>query len=348
MEPNVPYITVYQELETLTFFSDSTRLCMYSPTNTLFVVKRLPFSAMDTIAKLRMLDNPHLAKVYLAVPVGEAIDMLCEYTAGTSLAQMLSAPMKEERAAAVCADICDGLSALHEAGLVHRDINPNNIVITPEGNTKIIDFGIVRSFAESKSKDTVILGTQGYAAPEQFGFTQSDARTDIYAVGVLLNALLTGGSLPGEHLAAGPMADIIEKCTAIDPGKRYSSVLDVREAILHIGGSPFRRFVRHIPGIRSRNPWIIALAVFLYLFWGFFTFAVYIEVRLKNGSYVLTTISLLLLTVLPFCINHNVFGMRKKAVFRKPNGKTKLWAIVLVNVLLIYLGLCIFGVSIPS
>ena len=107
-----------------------------------------------------------------------------------------------------------GLGALHRCSLVHRDINANNILITTDGNVKIIDYGIVRLFDKSKSTDTVILGTPGYAAPEQFGFTQSDSRTDIYALGVLMNVMMTG-RLPSEDTARGGISRIIEKCVMI-------------------------------------------------------------------------------------------------------------------------------------
>ncbi|MCM1256313.1 MAG: protein kinase [Roseburia sp.] len=87
----------------------------------------------------------------------------------------------------VAGQILEGLDVIHRLKLVHRDINPQNIVISSDGVVKIIDFGIGRMYKELQGRDTEFLGTAGYAAPEQFGFSQSDARTDIYSVGVILN-----------------------------------------------------------------------------------------------------------------------------------------------------------------
>ena len=131
-----------------------------------------------------MINNAHLAKIVYIDEKPDYIEIVREYISGDTLADLISKghSLPGEKAIRIAADVCDGLSELHKCGIVHRDVNPNNIIVSSDGCAKIIDFGIVRSFSESKSKDTAILGTPGYAAPEQFGFSQSDARTDIYAV----------------------------------------------------------------------------------------------------------------------------------------------------------------------
>ena len=94
----------------------------------------------------------------------------------------------------------------------------------------MIDFDAARIFKNENENDTRILGTTGYAAPEQYGISQSDERADIYALGVLLNIMLTGKH-PSKELAAGRMGRIIQKCTMMNPKKRYKSVLYLMESL---------------------------------------------------------------------------------------------------------------------
>lgn len=225
-EPNA-FAFIYENLITLTEYGEGTRLCTFEPKKTLYVVKRLPLSAAPVLQKLSGLSSPHLARIFYVAenPEEGFAEAVCEYVGGDALTEYLrraGGKLPETRAVSVVRDVLEGLSLLHGVGIVHRDVNPNNIVMTPSGNAMIIDYGIVRSFETEKSADTVILGTPGYAAPEQFGFTQSDRRTDLYAVGVLFNLLLTG-SLPNVRLTGGRYRPVVKKCIAIDPENRYPS-----------------------------------------------------------------------------------------------------------------------------
>ena len=114
-------------------------------------------------------------------------------------------------------------------GAVHRDIKPENVII--RGSEAIlIDFDASRIFKSGINQDTQILGTTGYAAPEQYGITQTDERADIYSLGVLLNIMLTGKH-PSKELAIGRLGHIVQKCTMVNPKKRYKSVLYLMEAL---------------------------------------------------------------------------------------------------------------------
>lgn len=112
------------------------------------------------------------------------------------------------------------MTVLHANGFVHRDIKPENIMITNNGTVKLIDFNASRIYDKNKSSDTISLGTIGYASPEQLGINQSDARTNIYALGVLLNVMLTGEH-PSKRLAKSRAGKIVLKCTQINPNKRF-------------------------------------------------------------------------------------------------------------------------------
>ena len=134
--------------------------------------------------------------------------------------------------------VCDVLEHLHNLPqpVIHRDLKPENILIQENGYLKIIDFNTAKQYEDGKDNDTVIIGTRKYAAPEQFGFSQSDARTDIYAMGVLMNYLLTK-RYPDEYLyvAESPrekvMSGIIRKCTEFSPDSRYQTATALREEL---------------------------------------------------------------------------------------------------------------------
>ena len=127
--------------------------------------------------------------------------------------------------------IFDALAALHEHRIVHRDIKPENIMMDAIGHVKLIDFDIARLYTEEKRSDTAAKGSRGYAPPEQFGFGQTDSRTDIYALGVTLNELAVG-ELPENKMCGGKLGIIVKRCTQFDPKKRYQSAT---QALQHMG-----------------------------------------------------------------------------------------------------------------
>ncbi len=149
------------------------------------------------MAAYRMLagkDLPGIPKVYRCYDAQGYFLVEEEYIDGISLQEMIDGGerMEEARAAALIASLCRTLSELHAMGIIHRDVKPEHILLTPEGNVYLIDFDAAMQLAPEKQSDTRLLGTAIYAAPEQFGLTRSDVRTDIFAVGISLNILLTG------------------------------------------------------------------------------------------------------------------------------------------------------------
>ena len=112
---------------------------------------------------------------------------------------------------------------------VHRDIKPENVILRG-ADTVLIDFDAARLHKPQAEADTQVLGTTGFAAPEQYGLGQSDTRTDIYSLGVLMNVMLTGEH-PSRKLAEGRMGRVIQRCTQVNPAKRYKNVLRLMEAL---------------------------------------------------------------------------------------------------------------------
>ena len=104
----------------------------------------------------------------------------------------LQGPFSKDEVIRYAMDLCQGLQWFHKHNMIHRDVTPANVIISEEKKAYLVDPGILREVKKNQTNDTQILGTPGYAAPEQFGFTQSDARTDIYALGVLINQMTTG------------------------------------------------------------------------------------------------------------------------------------------------------------
>ena len=128
-------------------------------------------------------------------PGDEPPFLVMELVDGGTLRELLHerGPMPPHAVAAVLTPICEGLAVAHAAGLVHRDVKPENVLISDDGEVKIADFGLVRAVAEAGITSTsVILGTAAYLSPEQVGSGESDPRSDVYAVGILAYELLTG------------------------------------------------------------------------------------------------------------------------------------------------------------
>ncbi len=134
----------------------------------------------------------------------------------------------------ICIRLCEILGHLHhrEHPIIHRDIKPQNIIVRPDKSIALIDFDIARIYQEENETDTVFFGTLAYAPPEQYGFSQTDARTDIYSLGILLRFLLTGSTRDNKNIRVyRPLAKIIKKCTGFSPKERFSDVDDVKKAL---------------------------------------------------------------------------------------------------------------------
>ena len=116
---------------------------------------------------------------------------------------------------------------LHSLGIVHRDIKEDNVILTENGTVKLTDFDISKIYTQGKSRDTVLLGTATYAPPEQFGLAQTDSRSDIYALGILANKLVTGEHPSVKLFTKGRLGRFIAKATNISPEKRFDSAEDV-------------------------------------------------------------------------------------------------------------------------
>ena len=151
------------------------------------------------------------------------------YVSGHSLAEMIvSSSITIDSIYQYMFELCSILEELHsfQPPIIHRDIKPSNIIITEYNHVILLDFNAAKYFTQSENADTVLLGTKGYAAPEQYGFGSSTPRTDIYALGILLKELTS--TLPSYPTA---LDDIMAKCIQINPEDRYQSVTALKSAL---------------------------------------------------------------------------------------------------------------------
>ena len=194
------------------------------------VILRELTGEVEVYRRLSQVNCIHLPRVLEAEEKDGQVIVLEEYIQGDNLGDLLAGGLfSENETRQTAKEILAGLRVLHSLGVVHRDVKPENVILRESGAV-LIDFDASRIHKESQRSDTHILGTTGYAAPEQFGVAQTDERADIYAMGVLMNMMRTGQH-PSKTMAEGRLGKIISKCTMMDPEKRYRNVEQLSRAL---------------------------------------------------------------------------------------------------------------------
>lgn len=173
--------------------------------------------------------------------------LIRSYLPGRSLAET-EVPLPEPQCIRLGAALCRLLDRLHRLSppIIHRDIKPENVILLPDGTPALIDFGIARSYDPQRDTDTVHMGTRSTAAPEQYGFSQSDQRTDLYSLGVTLRWMLTGSYRPEDLDAADCSAEmkrLLRKAAAFDPADRFPSAADMGAALERLAVPRWKRLL---------------------------------------------------------------------------------------------------------
>ena len=210
--------------------------------------------ARQEIQMLQNLRHPAIPQISGVIENENYVCVIQEYIEGKNLNALVDqfGPYPADYVVSLAKQICAFLAYIHSfhPPYIYRDMKPVNIFLQSNGYIKIIDFGIMRTYKPGKMKDTVALGTRGYAAPEQYGTAQSDPRTDIFGLGVTMYFLLTGDDPRNPNFngmkpirALNPsipkgMEYIIEKCTRIDPNQRYQSAGELLKDLENIRKLP--------------------------------------------------------------------------------------------------------------
>ena len=234
-------MTLYESfLEAVTTEYDTLHVLKRSPCGTVSVVRhkksgtryvfRRYSGSGEVYRRLLPVLCPHLPQIMEAAEQDGQTAVLEEYVQGDTLAELLmGARLTEREARQVTMQLCQALHVLHSMGAVHRDVKPENVILRGS-DAVLIDFDAARIYKDESESDTQVLGTTGFAAPEQYGIFQSDERADIFSLGVLLNIMLTGKH-PSREMAAGKMGRIVRKCTMTAPEQRYQSARALMEVL---------------------------------------------------------------------------------------------------------------------
>lgn len=232
----------YKEL--YAFDNENRHVVMDELTENLYLKKKLSVFDEEVIKYLQSSSNIHIPKVVDYWKEDDSLIVIEEYLQGETLENYLQLHnLSEKDKQKIILEILDGVIFLHQANppIIHRDLKASNIMIDKNNTVKIIDYDAAKTYQEGSNKDTVLIGTPGIAAPEQYGFSQSDVRTDIYSLGILIKDLF--GDNPD-------MMRVVDKATQIDPNNRYDSVIQLKAAIEH--PTKILSFLP-LPGFRRNN-----------------------------------------------------------------------------------------------
>ena len=201
-------------------------LVQHMESGRIFVKKVLVTYDAEVFRYLQRRHVPHTPEIYAVVEDGDRLTVIEEYISGRSLREILDreGTLTETRAEDIIKQLCEILQHLHNASppIIHRDIKPSNVIVSSEGTVTLLDMDAAKWEREDEARDTRLIGTVGYAAPEQYGFGASTVQTDLYSLGVLLNVMLTGG-FPNESPAQGRLGKAVLSCTRMEPRSRPAS-----------------------------------------------------------------------------------------------------------------------------
>jgi len=220
-----------ERLETLKDSEKSKIYLVFDTENRRMLVEKHLQGNLPIYQRLMNLPHPYLPKLYEVCLRPEETIVVEEYIEGRSIAEAHPA---EKQLRKWLLELCEVLHHLHRNQIVHRDIKPSNLLIGADGHIRLIDFDAAREEKPQAESDTRLIGTRGYAPPEQYGFAQTDGRADIYALGVTFRQLL------GQTAKRSRWRHILKRCTALEPKRRYRYTWQITWAIR---ASQVRRYV---------------------------------------------------------------------------------------------------------
>ncbi len=315
-------------------------LVQHRETKKIFVKKILSVYNIDIFRALSAHPVCGIPKIIEYCESDNQLTIIENYISGQSLYDIVHASALElPTVIHYSVELCDILCRLHgmQPPIVHRDIKPSNIIITEHNHVVLIDYNAAKFYNDSSNNDTVLLGTQGYAAPEQYGFGSSSPKTDIYAMGILLKELTA--SLPNIPRS---LQKIIDRCVRMNPSERYNTVSDLRNALNRIphalpdessNNHPYTRFL--LPGFRTLTVWkmLVAIPSYAFIFW----LALTIDVENTYGAalwFERIFLLIIFLSIVFFSCNYlNVH--RFLPLCNSPKRSTRILGIVLFDIILV-------------
>lgn len=266
------FLEQYDQMECLaSSHGTETFLVRRKDSGKLFIAKRYDknlYSFVHESGILKALNHKGLPAFENEFSSDTAVCIIREYVEGLPLNQYMAKNRPENQTIInIGIQLCDVLIYLHgrQAPVIHRDIKPQNVIVKDNGQVVLIDFDIARVYNSESETDTQFFGTREYAPPEQYGFSQTDSRTDIYSFGILLRYMLTGSDRENTNIRIyKPLERIITKSTAFAPRERFASAVTVKKALLE--ANPKAQAIRKILTALCSVA-VIALCVFGAIKW---------------------------------------------------------------------------------
>jgi serine/threonine protein kinase len=355
-------ITCYKTIAVINE-SHNIYLVQHQETAKIYIKKVLDVYNSNIYEHLQQHPIPGIPKIIDHYEEEQQLTIIEEYISGESLLeQMQTHQLTSEVIIRYMTDLCEILERLHAQNppIVHRDIKPSNIIITSYDRVILLDFNAAKFFTDSNTNDTVLLGTRGYAAPEQYGFGSSSPQTDIYALGILLKELSASMQVP-----CNMFDKIIHRCTQMNPSDRFGSVTELKESIYALNpsvkpanGCYFRSYKQPTaaekislvlqkflpPGYRTRTPWKMVLASLVYLFLCMLSLST--EIKDTYGAvlwFERIYILIVMLAIIFVCFNYlNI--QRLMPLCKHSNRIIHYTGIILLNIIIIFILLIVVSI----
>ncbi|MCD7752921.1 MAG: serine/threonine protein kinase [Lachnospiraceae bacterium] len=337
----------------------SVQLVQHIETKKFFVMKHLTVYHLDVYQSLLSEPVHNTPRIYLLAEDDKGLTVVEEYIQGDTLQEIIdrNGPLPEAQVLDYAVQLLKIVAELHHRSpaIIHRDIKPANVIISPDGVLKLLDMNAAKYATPEQSRDTMLLGTAGYAAPEQYGFGPSSVQSDLYEIGVWMNVLLTGG-LPSEQTPKGKLAPVIRRCTELDPANRYGNVDELMTEVVRIRDGntasdqtsetqTWRRFLP--PGFRSGSVTNAVIALLGYAFLIFIGTGIEIE-NATPSILLLNRITVILMGVCVILFSANYCNVQEHLPLTRSSHPTlRIIGIVLYDIAIAFFFIILLSVVEP-
>ena len=292
-------------------------LVQHQETGKFYVKKILDVYSVEVYMYLKSNPITGIPRIIDFCEENNTLTLIEEFVSGTTLKEKIdSGKLTVEQIGNYMINLCEILERLHShtPALIHRDIKPSNIIISSYDNVMLLDFNAAKCSSGdiNHGADTVLLGTQGYAAPEQYGFGESSPQTDIYSLGIIMRE--ASASL---MIKTHKFDSIISKCTQMDPSRRYHSAKELKVALMRLMGMNLAIEAEQAsvtsylpPGFRTLSPGKMVVAIPVYIM--VFVLCFSLEVKNTSGAALwLDRIALLIIFLGDILIGYNYLGIQR-------------------------------------